>query len=119
MRSNYRGLGNLERVMLDRAAEGIDHMAHLLLGMTMPDVPLGETGDLRASGGVAELQRTLNSAWTAVYFDIIYARRQHEEEDWKHPRAGKAKFLEDKARELETTGGTILAAYLRGRRITP
>lgn len=33
----------------------------------------------------------------AVYisFNTPYARRQHEELDWQHPRGGKAKYLED------------------------
>ena len=77
-----------------------------------------ESGTLRRSGTVtigglpdgaqvyaaAEAGNEMKDAFTgpvgqekAVYisFNTPYARRQHEELDYNHPRGGKAKYLED------------------------
>ena len=37
-----------------------------------------------------------------ISFNTPYARRQHEELDYNHPRGGKAKYLEDPFNRLKT-----------------
>lgn len=54
-----------------------------------------DTGDLRANCHVSELQRQNKSMYVKVGYDLPYAIVQHERLDFRHPRGGKAKYLED------------------------
>jgi len=90
--------------------------AEAILTEAIDETPI-ETGTLRRSGTVtvgalpdgaqvyeaAESGSEMKDAFTenigkekAVYisFNTPYARRQHEEIDYEHPRGGKAKYLE-------------------------
>ena len=62
-----------------------------ILTEAIDETPI-ETGTLRRSGTV-----TTSKKEKAVYisFNTPYARRQHEELGYHHPRGGKAKYLED------------------------
>jgi hypothetical protein len=91
--------------------------AEAILTEAIDETPI-DTGTLRRSGTVtvgalpdgaqvyeaAESGRDMKDAFPgpegkekAVYisFNTPYARRQHEELDYEHPRGGKAKYLED------------------------
>jgi len=91
--------------------------AEAILTEAIDEAPI-DTGTLRRSGTVtvgklpdsariyeaAESGNEMKDAFTekigkekAVYisFNTPYARRQHEELDYEHPRGGKAKYLED------------------------
>jgi len=91
--------------------------AEAILTEAIDEAPI-ETGTLRRSGTVtvgaipdgtqvyeaAEAGSEMKDAFAenigkekAVYisFNTPYARRQHEELDYEHPRGGKAKYLED------------------------
>ena len=91
--------------------------AEALLTEAIDETPI-DTGTVRRSGTVtvgalpdvaqvyeaAESGRDMKDAFSdpvgkekAVYisFNTPYARRQHEELDYEHPRGGKAKYLED------------------------
>jgi hypothetical protein len=90
--------------------------AEAILTEAIDEAPI-DTGTLRRSGTVtvgklpdsariyeaAEAGNEMKDAFTenigkekAVYisFNTPYARRQHEELDYEHPRGGKAKYLE-------------------------
>ena len=91
--------------------------AEAILTEAIDETPI-DTGTLRRSGTVtvgklpdsariyeaAEAGNEMKDAFPekigkekAVYisFNTPYARRQHEELDYEHPRGGKAKYLED------------------------
>lgn len=87
--------------------KGAEH----ILGESNKIVP-HEYGDLERSGHVS-----VSDGQASVYYDSVYARRQHEELTWKHDAGREAKYLEkagrrnaDKveqliARALEQEGG--------------
>lgn len=62
--------------------------AALLLARTIPDTPVRD-GDLRRSGAT-----DVDDDEASVYFDTPYAARQHEELGYRHPKGGRAKYLE-------------------------
>lgn len=70
--------------------QGIRLAAEHLLSESRKQVPVDE-GILRASGAVT----ILGERAAAVSYDTPYARRQHEELGYRHPKGGKAKYLED------------------------
>ena len=97
--------------------------AEAILTEAIDETPI-DTGTLRRSGTVtvgalpdvaqvyeaAESGRDMKDAFPdpvgkekAVYisFNTPYARRQHEELDYEHPRGGKAKYLEDPFNRLK------------------
>lgn len=72
-----------------RAAEkGLEKGLEHVLGEARKIVPHQE-GTLERSGRV--VQNGLNGG---IVFDTVYARRQHEELDWKHKPGRSAKYLE-------------------------
>jgi len=82
------------------------------LGKSVPDAPV-DKGDLRGSGyldyGGTLIARGQKDGSTVrkgrphancpdvaeIGFGTPYAVRQHEELQWRHPKGGKAKYLED------------------------
>ena len=48
-----------------------------------------DTGDLRGSA-----HSEVNGTDGIVYFDEVYALRQHEEVEFQHPKGGQSKFLQ-------------------------
>jgi len=99
------------------ALDGLVASAEHLLGEAARRAPI-EEGTLRASGaltiivngtryegtGAHALARAAVSALaragatcvldTEISFNTVYAARQHEELDWRHPLGGEAKYLE-------------------------
>ncbi len=71
-------------------------------------------------------QIALRNSWTvdsrpglrgpvaAITFDTAYAKRQHENQRLKHPRGGKAKYLEDAVKAEIPTLAAKVAARIRG-----
>lgn len=84
--------GNAQRLWTARgrrlAEEGLEKGLEHVLGKARQIVPL-EEGTLERSGRVVR-----NGMEGAVTFDTLYARRQHEELDWKHLPGRSAKYLE-------------------------
>lgn len=60
-----------------------------LLAKSVQEAPL-DTADLRGSGFTE-----VDGNTTTVGYTLPYATRQHEELSYKHPKGGKAKYLED------------------------
>ena len=115
------------------ALEGLVRSAEDLLGKSQRRAPV-EEGTLRASaaltlivngtryegaGAHAAAQgavRALARAGapvkldTEISFNTVYAARNHEELDWKHPLGGEAKYLERPLLENAGRYGSIIGA---------
>ena len=64
-----------------------------VLGLAIPLAPLRD-GHLRRSGYVAPPERVgATGVQVKVGFGTVYARRQHFELSWRHPRGGQALYL--------------------------
>lgn len=63
-----------------------------VLGLAIPLAPV-QYGDLRRSGYVAPPERLGTGVQVKVGFGKVYARRQHFELGWRHPRGGQALYL--------------------------
>lgn len=75
-----------------------------------------DTTALRESGKVLEPVTTANSVSVTIGFGdsaIPYAHRQHEELEWRHPKHGKAKYLEDPINEASQGFMERIAARVR------
>ena len=72
------------------ASQGLMKAGEALLSEAKEQVPVDE-GTLRASGMVEQVTPTR----VEVSFNTRYAARQHEELSYRHPKGGKAKYLED------------------------
>jgi hypothetical protein len=83
--------------MLAAGVTALHQIGEDLLGAAIEEAPL-EEGTLRASGDVT-VNVLPGGAELVVSFNTPYAARQHEEVTWDHPRAGKAKYLEDPLKE--------------------
>lgn len=113
---SVEGLERAERLCEAAVREGLTDIGLDLLGKSVRDAPV-LTGFLRGSGyarfntgdiahgvasaagegSIAVLGRAQRSAEPVVTvgFGAPYALRQHESLGYRHPRGGKAKYLED------------------------
>ncbi|GAA1994374.1 hypothetical protein GCM10009799_20600 [Nocardiopsis rhodophaea] len=90
-------------------ARGLGKAAEHLLGESRQEVPL-EEGTLSRSGTSVVDRSDLNAA---VYYDTVYAVRQHEELTWRHDAGRKAKYLEDPLNREQQTMLALVAAEVR------
>jgi hypothetical protein len=85
--------GDEARRAFHRAAErATTKIGEHVLGEAQRLAPI-EEGTLRASGEL-EVTRTVDAYTAEVSFNEVYAARQHEETEWRHPLGGQAKYLE-------------------------
>ena len=117
MANNKWRIKEAVKIAEEAALKALRTGAESILTEAIDETPI-ETGTLRRSGTVtvgalpdgaqvfeaAEAGNEMKDAFPenigkekAVYisFNTPYARRQHEELDYEHPRGGKAKYLED------------------------
>lgn len=94
------------------AVDGLRLAAFFALTEANRTVPLDE-GPLRRSGGTDVDPGALEAV---VYYDTPYARRQHEELGWRHPKQGRAKWLELTMQEQQSKIQQIIATQI-GRAI--
>ncbi|MBE0430066.1 MAG: hypothetical protein IBX61_09395 [Thermoleophilia bacterium] len=71
----------------------LDDAAEYILETANRTVPI-EEGTLQNSGGIGKA-----TGKRAIYYDTPYARRQHEELDWRHDAGRRAKWLEKTMQE--------------------
>lgn len=92
--SGFEWMGDKAIKIVDRVArEALMQVAQDLKAKSIDQAPL-DTGDLRGSCKVTESQsETANEV--KVAYGTEYAIRQHEETTYRHPKGGKAKYLED------------------------
>ena len=89
------------------AEKGLGQAMEHLLGESRKQVPI-EEGVLERSGTAVT-----DGLEGAVYYDTVYARRQHEELTWKHDPGRKAKYLEDPAQAEADTMVKLIGAQVR------
>ena len=70
-----------------------------------------DEGDLRRSASAVNLSG-LGLIQAAVTFNRPYAVRQHEELGYRHPKGGKAKYLEDPMNSEAATMLKIISATI-------
>ena len=87
-----------EQVAMQAAIQAIGTCAADLQGKSARQAPI-DTGDLRANCSVSPLQQENNQVWVTVGYNLPYAIVQHERLDFRHPKGGKAKYLEDPYKE--------------------
>lgn len=80
------------------AIQALGICASDLQGKSSAQAPI-DTGDLRANCSVSPLQQEGDQVWVKVGYNLPYAIVQHERLDFRHPKGGKAKFLEDPYKE--------------------
>jgi hypothetical protein len=90
-------------------ADGLDLFLEHLLGVSKQLVPIEEktlldSGDTDIDRGALE---------GAVYYNTVYARRQHEELTWRHDPGRQAKYLEQPAHAEAPLLNQLVAARLR------
>lgn len=106
----------VSRAVQARAKAGVQDAAHMMVAHAVPLTPLGETGNLRQSIGVSGPMVSHGTARAGVRSDgVVYARRQHEETTWRHPRAGQAKYLEATMQARRRDAEHIIRNHIAGR----
>jgi hypothetical protein len=123
MAKNKWRIKEATKIAEEAALKALRTGAEAILTEAIDEAPI-DTGTLRRSGTVtvgklpdgarvfeaAEAGNEMKDAFPgkigkekAVYlsFNTPYARRQHEELDYNHPRGGKAKYLEDPFNRLK------------------
>lgn len=102
--------GQRVRRASEAAAEtGLRRAAEHLRGVSQQAAPIDE-GTLRTSAAVTVLD---GGTRVAVSYNTPYAARQHEELGWRHPKGGRAKYLEGPAHEEDATMRAIIATEVR------
>jgi hypothetical protein len=82
-----------------QACRALNRVANRVLGEAQREAPV-EEGTLRASGAVAldcDPRRLAagGDARARISFATPYAARQHEHDEYRHPKGGKAFYLRD------------------------
>jgi len=72
-----------------------------------------DTGDLRANCSVSPIREEGNRKYITVGYNLPYARRQHEHVEYRHPKGGKAKYLEDPYKENVENYERMIAEAIR------
>jgi hypothetical protein len=85
----------------DAVIAAVYQWGHALHAATVPRVPF-DTGRLRNSGYVAPPTGG-KTVTVEVGFGTVYARRQHYELTWRHPKGGEALYLQKTLDEMEPT----------------
>lgn len=102
----WRGPEVIARVRAGKR-QALGKGAALLLARTIPDTPVRD-GDLRRSGAT-----DVDDDRASVYFDTPYAVRQHEEIGYRHPKGGRAKYLESHTVSDRRVVNEVVAAEVR------
>lgn len=126
----------IRRASVERLVRDVARAGDIMLGDAQRRAPV-EEGTLRGSaelallvngsrfaGGGMEAQATAAAlAATAagrrvnvtaeITFNTVYAARQHEELDWKHPKGGEAKYLQKAIQENAGRLGSLIEAGQR------
>lgn len=91
------------------ALEGMRLAAEHLLAESKKQCPIDE----RTLQQSAHITPTPNPHTIAVSYDTKYACRQHEELHYRHPKSGKAKYLEDPGKTEEPLMRQLFATHLK------
>lgn len=83
---------------MQAAVQALGVCASDLQGKSAAQAPI-DTGDLRANCSVSPLQLEEDTAWVRVGYNLPYAIVQHERLDFRHPKGGGPKYLENPFKE--------------------
>lgn len=87
-----------KKVVAEAAKQAIGTCASDLQGKSAMQAPV-DTGDLRANCSVGQLKQEGNTVYLTVGYNLPYAIVQHERLEFRHPKGGKAKYLENPYKE--------------------
>lgn len=106
----FAGLDGLVGDFRDATPVALGRGGEVLRGAAVQRAPIRE-GHLRESAEM-KVEGAGFEAFAKVTFPGPYARRQHYELEWKHPRGGEALYLLHATQiELPSIIATIAAAY--------
>ena len=97
VRNTYIGDRRLKALIMNAAEAGVKETAGEVLDQAVQDAPILNS-DLKESGQMDPPIKTANGITIYITFgneSVPYAKKQHEETTFNHPRGGKAKYLED------------------------
>lgn len=99
----------VEKAVQAAAMKALTAGAEAIIAAAIDEAPV-ETGTLRRSATV-----TPSPSNVRVYgsFNTPYARRQHEELEWRHPLGGKAKYLEDPFKRMADEVRRFVARFIK------
>lgn len=106
-----RAADEIERRMEAAGLETLHLIGLDLQGAAARDAPIDE-GTLRGAGH-SEIVATADGAMVVVSFSTPYAAKQEEEDDYLHPRGGKAHYLGDQLKARVPRYKAALAAAAR------
>jgi hypothetical protein len=106
-RVNWTG-DRVAGAVFDRAMDGLRDVGELVLEESGARVP-HQTGELERSGEVTENRA---AGEVVISYDTPYARRQHEERGYRHPK-GEAKYLENAFDEIGEEAMELVAEQIR------
>jgi hypothetical protein len=98
--------------MMDRAERGLRVIGNDLQGKAADKAPLDE-GTLAASAHVT-VDRTPTTITMTLSFDTPYAAAQHEGLNFKHPKKGQAKYLEEPFKQMLPRYESAIAMLMQG-----
>lgn len=105
--------GNIAKEVVREAAKySLERSATDLQKKSSDQAPV-DIGDLRANCNVGPIKETGTGISITVGYSLPYAIRQHEELDYRHPKGGKAKYLEDPYNENINSYRNDLAQSIR------
>lgn len=84
----------IEKLARDAATGALALCGADLLSKSVMEAPI-DTGDLRGNGSVSDVNERGDELVVTVGYDLPYAIVQHEHTEFRHPKGGKAKYLED------------------------
>lgn len=98
-----------KRIAHQAGMKALTQAAEDILGEAVDEAPVDE-GTLRRSGTA-----TPAPSESAVYisFNTPYALRQHEVRTYRHPRGGKAKYLEDPFKRIAPKAPRLVQLRVR------
>lgn len=105
-------------IATEAAIRGLQICAADLQGKSAAQAPI-DTGDLRANCAVNMDYSDPENPKVDIGYNLPYAIRQHEHTEYRHPKGGKAKYLEDpynenKSKYEKFIKDTIKKALQRG-----
>jgi hypothetical protein len=102
----------MKRAIIEQALRPWAHAVGAdLMGEAQREAPV-EEGTLRGSARY-DVKETIDGVEVEVSFNTVYAARQHEEVEYKHPKGGKAKYLSDPLKANAQRYSNLLAAFVR------
>lgn len=113
MTLEYNG-AEIMNLIEGKAARAVAAGAQVVVAAAVPLTPILE-GDLRGAIGIIDPIVDGDKVVSGVAVkDVVYARRQHEETTWNHPRGGQAKYLQTAKDATKDEVEAVIKNHLKG-----